>query len=76
MRVCDCERSYVITSVGFVLLGLTVTKSILQFDFPVMLALAILSYPLLITGKRLARWEGAALLAAYCIKDHLGQVTD
>lgn len=45
--------------------GLNVSQNLLSFDFPVMLALAILSYPLLITGKKLARWEGGILLVGY-----------
>tara|TARA_Y100000768_G_scaffold388147_1_gene382437 strand:- start:1174 stop:2118 length:945 start_codon:yes stop_codon:yes gene_type:complete len=45
--------------------GLTVSQAILKFDFIVMIGLAILSYPLLITGKKLVRWEGIILLMGY-----------
>jgi cation:H+ antiporter len=45
--------------------GLTVAPSINAFDAPVMLAVALACLPIFVTGKTIARWEGAVFLAYY-----------
>jgi len=45
--------------------GLVVPEGALYFDLPVMTACAIAALPLLFTGHRLARWEGAVLFGYY-----------
>lgn len=45
--------------------GLTVPPSLLAFDLPVMIAVAVACLPVLFTGHRIARWEGAVFLAYY-----------
>lgn len=45
--------------------GLNVSQNILDFDMICMLALTALCYPLLVTAKKLVRWEGAVLFSAY-----------
>jgi len=45
--------------------GVAVAPAALGFDIPVMTLVAILCLPLFITGKIVARWEGALFLAYY-----------
>jgi cation:H+ antiporter len=45
--------------------GLTVAPSVLTFDLPVMIAVSIACLPILFTGYRIDRWEGAVFLAYY-----------
>jgi cation:H+ antiporter len=45
--------------------GLPVAPSLLSFDLPVMLAVALACLPIFFTGYRIARWEGAVFLAYY-----------
>ena len=45
--------------------GLTVPPSLLAFDLPVMIAVAVACLPVLFTGHLIARWEGALFLAYY-----------
>ena len=45
--------------------GLQVPPSLLAFDLPVMLAVAIACLPVLFTGHLIARWEGAVFLGYY-----------
>lgn len=45
--------------------GLSVAPSILAFDLPVMIAVAIACLPILFTGHRIDRWEGFLLLGYY-----------
>ncbi|MHC4880120.1 MAG: calcium/sodium antiporter [Planctomycetota bacterium] len=45
--------------------GLTVSTTALMFDFPVMIAVAIVCLPVFLTGHEIARWEGCVFLACY-----------
>ena len=45
--------------------GLVVAPSLLAFDLPVMIAVAIGCLPIFLTGYQIARWEGALFLAYY-----------
>jgi len=45
--------------------GLPVPPSILSFDLPVMLAVAIACLPIFFTGFTIARWEGVVFLCYY-----------
>ncbi|KFN41536.1 calcium/sodium antiporter [Arenimonas metalli] len=45
--------------------GLTVPPSLLAFDLPVMIAVAVACLPVLFTGHLIARWEGAVFLGYY-----------
>lgn len=45
--------------------GLAVAPSVLAFDLWVMLAVAIACLPIFLTGREIARWEGAVFLAYY-----------
>ena len=45
--------------------GLQVPPSLLAFDLPVMLAVAVACLPVLFTGHLIARWEGAVFLGYY-----------
>jgi cation:H+ antiporter len=45
--------------------GLPVPPSIMAFDLWVMLAVALICLPIFISGRQIARWEGAVLLAFY-----------
>lgn len=45
--------------------GLEVSATALQFDIPVMIAVAIACLPIFFTGYTIARWEGALFLAFY-----------
>jgi len=45
--------------------GVPVAAAALQFDIPVMIAVAIACLPIFFTGHLIARWEGALFLAYY-----------
>ena len=45
--------------------GLEVSATALQFDIPVMIAVALACLPIFFTGYTIARWEGALFLAYY-----------
>ncbi|MCA3131208.1 MAG: calcium/sodium antiporter [Betaproteobacteria bacterium] len=45
--------------------GLPVPASVLAFDLPVMLAVAVACLPIFFTGWSIARWEGAVFLGYY-----------
>ncbi len=45
--------------------GIPVAQSALQFDIPVMIAVAVACLPIFFTGYKLARWEGAVFLLYY-----------
>jgi cation:H+ antiporter len=45
--------------------GLAVPASLLAFDLPVMIAVAIACLPIFLSGYRIDRWEGALFLAYY-----------
>lgn len=45
--------------------ALPVHPSLVGFDVPVMLAVAVATLPLFFTGRRLSRWEGLLFLAYY-----------
>lgn len=46
-------------------LGLTVPESVLAFDIWVMLAVALACLPVFMSGREIARWEGAVFLGYY-----------
>ena len=55
--------------------GVAVASSALRFDIPVMVALALACLPVLLSGRRISRWEGGVLVAyyaAYCAYLYLG----
>ena len=45
--------------------GLAVAPSVLAFDLPVMIAVAVACLPVFFTGHLIARWEGGLFLAYY-----------
>lgn len=45
--------------------GVPVQATALQFDIPVMVAVAVACLPIFFTGKRIDRWEGLVFLAYY-----------
>lgn len=45
--------------------GIPVSDAVQQFDFPVMIAVALACLPIFFTGHLIARWEGALFLAYY-----------
>ncbi len=45
--------------------GLPVADSVVRFDLPVMLAVAVACLPIFFTGARISRWEGAVFLGYY-----------
>jgi cation:H+ antiporter len=45
--------------------GLTVAPSLLSFDIWVMLAVALACMPVFLTGREIARWEGAVFMLYY-----------
>jgi cation:H+ antiporter len=47
--------------------GLSVSPSTLQFDLPIMLAVAITCLPIFFTGFRIDRWEGALFVLCYVL---------
>jgi cation:H+ antiporter len=45
--------------------GIAVAPQALQFDMPVMIAVALACLPIFVTGREIARWEGGLFLAYY-----------
>lgn len=45
--------------------GIAVAQSVQNFDLPVMVAVSVACLPILFTGYRIDRWEGAVFLAYY-----------
>ncbi len=45
--------------------GIPVAPSAIEFDIPVMTAVAVACLPMFFTGKRIDRWEGAVFLVYY-----------
>ena len=45
--------------------GLEVAAPLLRFDIPVMVAVALASLPIFVTGHLIARWEGVVFLGYY-----------
>ncbi len=45
--------------------GMTVASPLLAFDLWVMLAAAVACFPIFVTGRRIARWEGSLFLMYY-----------
>lgn len=45
--------------------GVAVAQSVLNFDLPVMIAVAVACLPIFFTGYRIDRWEGAVFLGYY-----------
>jgi len=45
--------------------GIQVSASVIQFDLPVMVAVAVVCLPVFITGRLISRWEGGLFLAYY-----------
>lgn len=45
--------------------GIPVSKSVIAFDLPVMLATAFACLPIFLTGHNIARWEGMLLVGYY-----------
>jgi cation:H+ antiporter len=46
-------------------LGLTVPESVLRFDLPAMVAVAVACVPVFFSARRIGRWEGVMFLAYY-----------
>jgi len=44
---------------------ITIDATLVRFEFPALIGLTLMTALFLYTGKRLVRWEGAVLLAAY-----------
>lgn len=47
--------------------GLAVSASLLRFDIPAMIAVAVACLPIFFTGHRISRWEGFLFLAYYAL---------
>jgi cation:H+ antiporter len=45
--------------------GLAVPPAVLNFDIWVMIAVALACLPVMLTGREIARWEGAVFLGYY-----------
>jgi cation:H+ antiporter len=45
--------------------GVSVSPSAIQFDIPVMVGIAVLCYPVFVTGAVMRRWEGGVFLTYY-----------
>lgn len=45
--------------------GLNVAPAIVQFDMPIMIAVALACLPIFFTGYNIARWEGVLFLGSY-----------
>lgn len=45
--------------------GISVSAAALQFDIPIMIAVAVACLPIFFTGRTIARWEGALFLGYY-----------
>lgn len=46
---------------------LTIEANLIQFDMIVMLAISVACYPMLVSARKLVRWEGAVLLIVYLV---------
>jgi len=56
----------VLGATGFIApAGIAVAQSVRNFDLPVMIAVSVACLPILFTGYRISRWEGAVFLAYY-----------
>jgi cation:H+ antiporter len=47
--------------------GLSVSPALVNFDIPVMIAVAFACLPIFATGHRIARWEGVLFLGYYTV---------
>ncbi len=47
--------------------GLAVDPSLLRFDIPVMIGVALIALPIFFTGGVISRWEGVVLLSYYVV---------
>jgi cation:H+ antiporter len=47
-------------------LGVPVESAAINFDIPVMVAVAVLCFPIFFTGGRISRWEGGLMLGYFC----------
>jgi len=47
--------------------GINVSTTALQFDIPVMIAVAIACLPIFFTGNLITRWEGVVFTVYYCV---------
>jgi cation:H+ antiporter len=47
--------------------GLSVAPALMNFDIPVMIAVAFACLPIFATGHRISRWEGAMFLGYYAV---------
>ncbi|KAA1257790.1 Inner membrane protein YrbG [Rubripirellula obstinata] len=47
--------------------GIPVSADAVAFDFPVMIAVALVCFPIFLTGYRVQRWEGALFLIYYAV---------
>jgi len=45
--------------------GMTISRNVLSFDIPVMIAVALTCLPIFFTGRKLDRWEGAVFIVYY-----------
>lgn len=45
--------------------GIRVSPAVLSLDLPLMIAVAIACFPIFLTGKKIARWEGLIFVAYY-----------
>jgi len=45
--------------------GIAVAPQALQFDLPIMIAVAVACLPIFVTGREIARWEGGLFLAYF-----------
>jgi cation:H+ antiporter len=54
-------------AISAVIRPVTVNPSLLRFEFPALLVFSAAMAAVLFTGKRVARWEGGILLAAYAV---------
>jgi cation:H+ antiporter len=45
--------------------GIPVARAAISFDLPVMVAVAVATLPIVLTGQRIGRWEGALFLGYY-----------
>ncbi len=46
-------------------IGISVSPGVLRFDLPIMIAVAVATLPIVITGQRIARWEGFLFVLYY-----------
>ena len=47
--------------------GVRVPDAAMQFDLPVMIAVSVVCLPIFLTGREIARWEGALFLIYYAV---------